>query len=243
VTELDTTNDAARANKRRSAAQTRAARIPPAAARVQPPQHAAELDHLSLQELRTYRAELSAEEDCVSYWRSLVQARLDLLHTPGGEPAGRLALQAALTTARVQPGRTALVPVVPHGDMPALPELAELWERSPAPADEAARAAHHADLARAEATLSQYRTALHRQLQTTTTELIARYRDEPNSCLAALAHQRPAEPVITDPTTPRPHPTAAHGSPTGCQSPTAVGAAAGRQLPDPPSPHERARAL
>jgi len=191
VTELDTTNDAARANKRRSAAQTRAARIPPAAARVQPPQHPAELDHLSLQELRTYRAQLSAEEDCVSYWRSIVQARLDLLHTTG-EPAGRLALQAALTTTRGQPGRTALVSVVPHGDMPALPELAELWKRSPVPADQAARAAHHADLARAEATLSQYRTALHRQLQTTTTELVARYRDEPNSCLAALAHQRPA---------------------------------------------------
>ncbi len=194
MTELDTTNAAARANRRRFAAQTRAARIPPAAAPVQPPQHSAEVDHLSLQELRTYRAELSAEEDCVSYWRSLVQARLDLPHTPGGEPAGRLALQAALTTARVQPGRTALVPVVPHGDLPALPalpELAELWERA-APADEAARAAHHADLARAEATLSQYRTALHRQLQTTTTELIARYRDEPNSCLGALSHQRPA---------------------------------------------------
>jgi len=192
VTELDTTNDAARANKRRSEALTGAARISPAAARLQPPQHPAELDHLSLQELRTYRAELNAEEDCVSYWRSIVQARLDLLHTPGGEPAGRFALQAALTTARVPPGRTALVSVVPHGDMPALPELAELWKRSPVPADQAARAAHHADLARAEATLSQYRTALHRQLQTTTTELVARYRDEPNSCLAALAHQRPA---------------------------------------------------
>ncbi len=191
MTELDTTNAAAPANRRRFAAQTRAARVPPAAARVQPPQHPAEVDHLSLQELRTYRAELSAEEDCVSYWRSLVQARLDLPHTPGGEPAGRLALQAALTTARVQPGRTALVPVVPHGDMPALPELAELWERA-APADEAARAAHDADLARAEATLSQYRAALHRQLQTATTELIARYRDEPNSCLGALARQRPA---------------------------------------------------
>jgi hypothetical protein len=89
VTELDTTNDAAPANKRRSAAQTRAARIPPAAARVQPPQHPAELDHLSLQELRTYRAQLSAEEDCVSYWRSIVQARLDLLHTPGGGAASR----------------------------------------------------------------------------------------------------------------------------------------------------------
>ncbi len=194
MTELDTTNAAAPANRRRFAAQTRAARIPPAAAPVEPPQHPAELDHLSLQELRTYRAQLSAEEDRVSYWRSIAQARLDLLHTPGGEPASRLALQAALTTTRVQPGRTAVVPVVPHGDLPALPalpELAELWERA-APADEADRAAHHADLARAEVTLSQYRTALHRQLQTATTELIARYRDEPNSCLGALAHQRPA---------------------------------------------------
>ncbi len=191
MTELGTTGDAPRADKRRAAARARTARIARAAARAQPPQHAAELDHLTLQELRTYRAALSVEEDRVSYWRSIVQARLDVLHTPGGRPADRLALQAALTTDRVQRGRTALVRVVPHSDVPPLPDLAELWERSPAPDDEPARAAYHGDLTRAEATLSQYRTALHRQLQTTTADLIARYRDEPNSCLAALPHHRP----------------------------------------------------
>ena len=191
MTELGTTGDAARADKRRAAARARTARIARAAARAQPPQHAAELDHLTLQELRTYRAALSVEEDRVSYWRSIVQARLDVLNTPGGRPADRLALQAALTTDRVQRGRTALVRVVPHSDVPPLPDLAELWECPPAPDDEPARAAYHGDLARAEATLSQYRTALHRQLQTTTADLIARYRDEPNSCLAALPHHRP----------------------------------------------------
>jgi len=49
-------------------------------------------DHLSLQELRTDRPALSAEEDRVSYWRRIVQARLDVLHTPGAGPADRLAL-------------------------------------------------------------------------------------------------------------------------------------------------------
>ncbi len=67
------------------------------------------LDHLTLQELRTYRPALSAEEDRVSYLRSIVQALLDVLHTPGAGPTDRLALQAALTTDRVQRGRTALV--------------------------------------------------------------------------------------------------------------------------------------
>jgi len=62
------------------------------------------LDHLALQELRTHRPALSAEEDRVSYWRSIVQARLDVLHTPGAGPADRLALQAGLTTDRVQRG-------------------------------------------------------------------------------------------------------------------------------------------
>ncbi len=87
MTELGTTGDEARADKRRAAARARTARIARAAARAQPPQHAAELDHLTLQELRTYRAALSAEEDRVSYWRSIVQARLDVLNTPGGRPA------------------------------------------------------------------------------------------------------------------------------------------------------------
>ncbi len=90
-------------------------------------------------------------------------------------------------------GRSALVRVVPHSDLPALPELQALWERTPARGDEADRQAHQQDLRQAETTLSAYRAALHRQLQTATDELVARYHDDPGSCLSALpAPRQPA---------------------------------------------------
>ena len=43
-----------------------------------------------------------------------------------------------------------------------------------------------ADLTKAEAQLSAYRTALHRRLADATGELIARYREQPELCLTVL---------------------------------------------------------
>ena len=47
------------------------------------PQRSAEFDHLPLPALRSYRQTLTAEENRVSYWRRLIQARLDLIALKG----------------------------------------------------------------------------------------------------------------------------------------------------------------
>jgi len=195
VTELDlpaAADDAGRADRRRAAAQVRAARASArAAARAVPPQRVAELGHLSLAALRTYRAALAAEEDRVSYWRRILQARLDTLHEAEGRPADLLALRSVLTAEQVTRGRSALVRVVPDSQIPPLPDLAALWERVPHPDDAAAQRALKQDLGQAESTLSEYRSVLHKQLDVATHEMIARYRDEPDSCLSALPGERP----------------------------------------------------
>ena len=43
------------------------------------PQRNSEFDHLDLEGLRNYRTALSAEEGRVSYWRRIMQARLDVV--------------------------------------------------------------------------------------------------------------------------------------------------------------------
>ena len=91
-----------------------------------------------------------------------------------------------LGAARVGAARTALLDVVPVDDIPPLPNLESLWERDPRPGDEAYNETLVAELVTAEAQLSAYRAALHRRLSAATTELIARYREEPSLCLSAL---------------------------------------------------------
>lgn len=145
--------------------------------------------HLSLDELRTYRTTLSQEESRVSYWRRILQARLDLLRA--GTEADSSALRPVLTDARVGAGRRALVEIMPFDDVPPLPDLAGLWDRLVDPTDAEAVAALDADLAEAEQQLSEYRSALHQRIGAATGELIARYRDEPTLCLSAL----PSEPT------------------------------------------------
>ncbi len=137
--------------------------------------------------LRTYRQALSEEENRVSYWRRIVQARLDLVRAGAkGDPVHTEHLRQVLAQAPQATGRKALVTVVPVDDIPPLPDLAGLWERDPRPGDEAhnERLAH--DLSLAEKQLSTYRAALHARIAAATTELIARYRDQPDLCLAAL---------------------------------------------------------
>jgi len=156
------------------------------------PERSPDFAHLSLGGLRTYRQTLSAEEGRVSYWRRIVQARLDIVRAAD---AGTVAtvdnLRGVFEEARVDSGRTALMRVLPLDDIPPLPDLVQLWAREPVVGDDAHnhRLAH--DLMRAEAQLSAYRTALHKRLAAATGELIARYREQPELCLTALP-QRPA---------------------------------------------------
>ncbi|MGN6334107.1 MAG: RsiG family protein [Motilibacteraceae bacterium] len=150
------------------------------------PERAEALAHLDLRELRAYRAELGHEENRVSYWRRLVQARIDVL-AAAGDPAGLHdlgRLRGVLTDQRVASQRTAVLEVLPGDDRPPLPQLDALWESEPA--DDDARGELLLRLAAAERELSTYRTALHRRLDAATSELIARYHQNPSSCLVAL---------------------------------------------------------
>ena len=144
--------------------------------------------HLSLDGLREYRTALTAEESNVSYWRRIIQARLDVVRA--GNDLVSENLKPVLTDERVGAGRRALVEVLPATDIPPLPDLASLWERQVDPSDASALAELEADLDEAERQLSSYRNALHVRLGEATSELIARYRDEPNLCLTALPTQK-----------------------------------------------------
>ena len=157
------------------------------------PRRTAAYDQLGLDELRAYRSALQDEEGQVSYWRRILQARLDVLRA-GGAPPSALDpghLRPVLADARVARGRRALVQVLPADDIPPLPSLAALWERHVPASDVEGAAALEADLSAAEAQLSAYRAALHQRMAESTEELIARYRDEPSLCLVALPLPRP----------------------------------------------------
>jgi hypothetical protein len=173
----------ARTNVQRRAPRTRTAPRPV-------PEVSEDFGHLTLEALRAYRSALQAEEGKVSYWRRILQARLDVVRegrTLGGtrslDPAS---LRPVLADGRVTAGRTALIEVLAVDDIPPLPDLAELWERRVDPADETSLAEFETDLAAAEEQLSAYRTALHGRLGSATDELIARYREQPQLCLSAL---------------------------------------------------------
>ncbi len=128
----------------------------------------------------------------MSYWRRILQARLDLVAsgtTRKGVEHERLA--PLLATERVGAGRRALSSVVPVDEgIPPLPLLEELWDRQVGADDEAGRLAFEDDLRIAEQSLSAYRSALHARIGSATGELIARYREAPDLCLSALPLDR-----------------------------------------------------
>lgn len=142
--------------------------------------------HLSIDALREYRRALTAEEGKVSYWRRILQARLDVVQAGSGRELDQEHLRPVLTSERVGAGRRALIEVLPVDDIPPLPSLAELWDRAVDPSDVEGQAALTQDLRVAEAQLSAYRNALHRRIGDATGELIARYREQPSLCLTAL---------------------------------------------------------
>jgi len=157
-----------------------------AASRVVPERNP-DFEHLSLSALRDYRQTLNQEEGRVSYWRRLIQARMDLIDLRGADDTVRLErLRLALSESRVGEGRRALVATMPVDDVPPLPDLAGLWSREADPSDPDSVDDLRRDLAFAELQLSAYRTALHDRLSGATGELIARYREEPHLALLAL---------------------------------------------------------
>lgn len=163
------------------------AQVPPAQPAV--PAQAPNCAALSLDALRAYRAALQDEESRVSYWRRIIQARLDVVRAGSTCRAGTLDvhhLAPMLTDQRVHSGRTALVEILREEGIPPLPNLAELWNRQVSEDNPDRLAAFEADLAQAEKQLSTYRSALHANLATATDQLISRYREQPVLALAVL---------------------------------------------------------
>ncbi len=180
-----------------AASTSTASTEPPPKATTRPtrpvPVRSHDFDHLTLAALRAYRRTLTHEESRVSYWRRLIQARLDVLRDDAGPAALAMTdvdkverLRGVLAEARVGESRQALVSVVPIDDIPPLPDLEDLWSRELRPTDPAHCEAIRRDLSFAELQLSAYRSALHDRLGAATQELIARYREEPALCLSVL---------------------------------------------------------
>lgn len=150
------------------------------------PERSVEFAHLDLAGLRAYRKNLDAEEHRVSYWRRLIQARLDLLRTNSDGLSQFDHLQGAFAEDRPARGRTALLTVLPDNDIPPIPDLQSLWNQAVDINDAAACHELAQELSFAEFQLSTYRQALHRRLARATDELIARYHEDPLQCLVAL---------------------------------------------------------
>jgi hypothetical protein len=157
-----------------------------------PPERRPEFAHLSIDGLREYRATLDSEESRVSYWRRVLQARLDLVRAAGsGAAAGVEDLGDILTDGQLAGGRAALLAIVPMDDLPELPDLGGVWGREPIAGEDEYNSVLIADLTESERQLSAYRTAVHRLMANATGELIARYREQPGLCLSALPSRRP----------------------------------------------------
>ena len=123
----------------------------------------------------------------MSYWRRILQAKLDTLRAGDMLRDGDLnALRPVLTDERIATGRAAIVAISAADDIPLLPSLAELWDREVDRLDPDAVELLDRELTEAEAELSGYRTALHDKLAAATEELVARYREDPTACLTAL---------------------------------------------------------
>jgi hypothetical protein len=122
------------------------------------------------------RSSLRGEERRVSYWRRLVQGRLDLI--TGGE-AGRPAPLDTLAGHGL-PGGHEPPPAALLDELRTDPlaEAERLW-REPVPwEDPAGLAGQEAELHQLERELSAYRRLLHERIDACTGELIGRYQHD-----------------------------------------------------------------
>ena len=146
------------------------------------------LAHLDLTGLRAYRVQLNQEEEQVSYWRRLVQARLDLLDA-SRRKLGSLTheeLVRALGRTGMGASRNVLLRVNSAEPLPELPGLQDLWTHAPDPNDVVAVESSRLALTAAEEQLGKYRHALHARIAEATGELILRYSRAPETCLDLL---------------------------------------------------------
>jgi hypothetical protein len=161
------------------------------AARRPGPERNPELLDTNLEELRRMRKGLKSEENHVSYWRRILQARVDLMRKQVGSRGVSVPqLAEVLSEAASSHRRVAAYSLEPFEALAPLPNIAEIWTR-PIPEDAKARQELLDDLSDAEQALSQYRHELHRRIDLATGELIARYREKPGLALTALRESLP----------------------------------------------------
>ena len=128
--------------------------------------------------IRMLRSSLRAEERRVSYWRRLVQGRLDLI------AAGRTGRPASLDSLACRPGGAPPAGERPPADAELLARLGgdplrdaeRLWQRPVPWDDEAGLAWLRRRLGGLETELSGYRRLLHERIDACTDELIDRYQ-------------------------------------------------------------------
>lgn len=153
---------------------------------VPPPERNNAYDHMTIDDLRRLRRTLSEDEGRVSYWRRIVQAKIDLIRDGSPRPGTTIeGLNRVLGEHLGMPRRIAYLPVQPvEGEAP-LPELPWLWQHLANP-DMADNDALLSALGLAETELSAHRRELHDQIDLVTGQLIARYREDPSMALTAL---------------------------------------------------------
>jgi len=146
---------------------------------------------LSLGELRLHRRLLDDEENRVSYWRRLIQARADVVASGTALNEGDArALERVLAGDHALTARTSRLRLSASEEVPPLPDIAAVWTRLDDPTDPASRAELVRELRRIEQELSSYRHVLHQRIAAATAETIARYRLDPALCLSALPPRR-----------------------------------------------------
>jgi hypothetical protein len=138
--------------------------------------------------LRALRKALREEERQVSYWRRLVQGRLDLARAAlAGDQPSVEKLTATASGQRSDSGRSgaprrspSFVQFVNGIQDPRLASLAAAWD-TPIPWDDPGRLRQvEATLADIETDLSMRRRDLHRRIDACTAELVDRYRSDPS---------------------------------------------------------------
>lgn len=141
---------------------------------------------LALTDLRDIRRQLTEREHQVSYWRRIIQARLDLLRE-GAAPRGTTVegLHRILSQQMGTNSRKGMLKVRPDQDQP-MAGLDHLWHRSINGNEDDLL---EADLRQAEHQLSIERTRLFGLIDAATAELISRYREDPMLALSALPHR------------------------------------------------------
>lgn len=140
-----------------------------------------DLVELTMASLRSYRKGLIDESDRVSYWRRLIQVRLDLISaTKAAEEITTADLITSLGHTASGARRQQFLSIKAHDELPDLPGLNDLWTAAIDPSDVVATEALVAQLQAAEAKLSAYRNSLHARLDAATDELVARYKANPD---------------------------------------------------------------